>query len=168
MRLDDRSYWRFASTLDRLDRGYLMLYGLPDPALFNYQSYAEEVQDSSGNVKRYGNATYILRWRQMDAAQTYQLKSLIEPIIAAKGWLYMTADRADASAPGRDWVDLRGKPRLTEIAAVANSRGRVFEEVSLQLSMVEIINTPSNVFEPVLTYSLDFSKSHNSGYLPFL
>lgn len=106
--------------------------------------YSTKKNDAEGGVHRDGFMTYELLWTRMVQDQLSALKRIFNATIGSD--IYITGLWYDTSDPVLRWVDMKGKPDMTDatpnVPAFAYGQ-QVFSTISLKLNNVVIINDPA-------------------------
>ena len=142
-------HWRIALAEADLDMGSLAVYGIPVPNIAAYNDSSKETTRSRGEQALHGFAKIDFLWDRLTREQAWRLRKFIDDAKSGTGWLYMTVDLNDDSAPGEQWADVRGKPHRDPAQAdagpIANRIGQgSFANYSIFLNNVVILNNPSN------------------------
>lgn len=87
----------------------------------------------------------------MDSLQANTLYEIIAAIETTSGQgnatLWLTLPRADASAPGQNWVDVSGIVAMPGWETESQSNGRTYTNVLMTVNDVTVQNEPSNIFD---------------------
>lgn len=137
--------WRIAASEAGLAKGYFLSLGIPAPNRMQFKEYSEEEERSDSSQLRLGHAEFLAEWDELNSAMTYKIRSAIQAALNSTGYIYMTIDRSIGLAPGPDWVDIKGRPWIPDIAPVPRSLGRVQDNVRLRIKSVTVVNAPSTV-----------------------
>ena len=136
--------WRIASTEAGLQTGAFFARGIPPPDVFEYRDYSERRPQSQGGQSRHGYKNTTLVWNSLDIKQSNALREVIQAGIDDVGNVYLTLDRSNGSASGRDWIDVYGKPQMPDFRPQPNSSGRLHGSVSFVLNAIVIVNDPAS------------------------
>lgn len=143
-------YYRVATSEAGLDTGYFVARGLPPPDLVTFEPFSTRRPASQGGESRQGYRSCSVLWNRLDSLQATAIYTLIETAETTSGegngTLWMTLPRADASAPGVNWVDVSGIALLPNFETEPQSNGQTYPNVVLRLNDVTIQNEPSNIF----------------------
>lgn len=121
---------------------YLRDLDIPAPLIL-YRSFSQRVPQSKGAQGLQGYKNFVLSWRDLSIASLYVLETYVTAARAASpDLLYLTIDRADGTAPGRDWIDVSGRVYWPEFEPGPRNRSGV--SVGLVVNNVTIINTPAS------------------------
>lgn len=118
--------------------------GLPPVVQYFPRDYSTKTSDSEGGTSRGGYLRYEILWTRMDQAQNAVLQRILAEV--GKGDLYFTGTWWDTSNPVIRWVDLKGKPDLTDPTPnpPASSYGvQVFSTLKLSLNNVVLVTDPA-------------------------
>lgn len=142
-------HWRIALVEADLNMGSLAVYGIPVPSIAAYNDSSRETTRSQGEQALHGFAKIDFLWDRLTRVQAWRLRKFIDEAKDGTGWLYMTVDLNDDSAPGEQWADVRGKPHRDPAQADAGPiSGRIgqgsFSNYTILLNNVVILNNPSN------------------------
>lgn len=136
--------WRIASTEAGLQIGAFFARGIPPPDVSDYRDYSERKPQSQGGQARHGYKNITLVWNRLDTKQSNALREVIQAGIDNVGDVYLTLDRSNGSASGRDWIDVYGKPQMPDFEVVANSGGKMHGNVEFVLNAITIVNDPAS------------------------
>lgn len=141
--------WRIALTEADLAMGSFAAYGIPVPDVAAYNDSTKETTRGRGEQALHGSATIDFLFDRMTRPNAWRLRKFIDDAKSGTGYLYMTVDLNDDSAPGEQWVDVRGKPHRDPKAAdsgpIAGRSGQgSMKNYSMLLKNVEILNNPSD------------------------
>jgi len=144
-------HWRLALTEAGLEKGPFAAYGIPAPSIAPYNDASVERPRSDGEQALHGYRNIDFLWEELTSIQAFYIRKFIDGAKTGTGWLYMTVDLNDDSAPGTQWADIRGKPHRDFKQAdagpiVGRQQGGVnfHENYRMFLNNVEIINNPSD------------------------
>lgn len=144
-------HWRLALTEAGLAKGSFKAYGVPVPSIAPYNDASLESPRSDGEQALHGYANIDFLWEELTAEQAFYIRKFIDGAKTGTGWLYMTVDLNDDSAPGTQWADVRGKPHRDYKNAdagpiVGRQKGGMnfHENYRMFLNNVEVINNPSD------------------------
>ena len=130
---------------------YLLALHLPPPDLVTFTPFATRKAASQGGQSRQGYKSCSILWDRLDSLQANTLYELIATAETTggegNGTLWLTLPRADASAPGQNWVDVSGICTLPSFESESQSNGRTYINVVLSLNNVTVENEPSNIFD---------------------
>ncbi len=142
--------WRLSLTIAGLEKNAFRAYGIPVPSIAPFSAASIESSRSEGGQALHGYANIDFLWEELTSLQAFYVAKFINGAKDGTGWLYMTVDLNDDSAPGTQWADVRGKPHRDYKNAdagpiVGRQRGgtNFHENYRLFLNSVEIINNPS-------------------------
>lgn len=139
--------WRIAVSEAALPLGSLMARGIPTPTQIEYRDHSVRVEQSEGSEARHGYHQCTILWLSLTPAQAFAIRLAVEYAHANGGLLYMTINRAFGNTIGDEWVDVRGRPRLSDIAPAAplfgSTGGWLAENVTLTLVNVVVLNNPA-------------------------
>ena len=142
-------HWRIALVEADLVMGSLAVYGIPVPSIAAYNDSSRATSRSQGEQALHGFAKIDFMWDRLTREQAWRLRKFMDDAKNGVGWLYMTVDINDDSAPGEQWADVRGKPHRDPTQADAGPiMGRIgqgsFSNYTMFLNNVVILNNPSN------------------------
>lgn len=139
--------WRISLTEAGLDRGSYLNYQLPAPTVCEYRPFSAERAQSDGGQSLHGYATVELLFEGLSAAQVYVLRKMIDDARDGSGYLYLTIDKGDGSAPGPAWIDVYGRPWRQADLNQGRIQGRtgpaLYQNVKVRLNNVIVVNDPS-------------------------
>lgn len=137
--------WRIATTEAGLQNGIFPAVNLPPVVQWFPRDYSVKTNDAEGGVHRDGFMTYEMLWTRMTPDQLSALFRIFTAAIDSD--IYVTGRWYDSSSPAVRWVDLKGKPDLTDptpnVPAFAYGV-QVFSTITLKLNNVVLINDPAN------------------------
>lgn len=141
--------WRIALAEADLDMGAFAAHGIPVPNVAAFNDSSKATTRSQGEQALHGFPTIDFLFDRLTREQAYRLRQFIDDAKEGTGWLYMTVDMNDDSAPGEQWVDVRGKPhrdpKMADAGPIVGRRGQgSFSNYSLFLNNVVVLNNPSN------------------------
>ncbi len=137
--------WRIALTEAGLLLGNFPLVGLPPAIQFFPRDYSEKKLDAVGGTNKEGFSSYELLFTRLDQQQLSALKRIVD-VVPTNDDLFITGQWYDSSNPVLRWVDLKGKPDLSDSTPnpPAFARGlQVFSSTTLRLNAVVIVNDPA-------------------------
>ncbi len=133
-----------AETLATLPRGSFPVVNLPPVAQYFPRDYSVKQNDAEGGQHRAGFMTYELLWTRMDSGQLSPLQRIFNNTI--DGDMFVTGLWYDTNNPVLRWVDLKGKPDLSDATpnVPAFAFGvQVFSTIALKLNNVVLVNDPA-------------------------
>lgn len=141
--------WRISLTEAGLDKGSFHNYGIPAPDTGMYTDSTTAATRSDGSQSLHGYRQVTLSWGRLTALQLAVIREFIDDARSGAGLLYLTIDRGDGSAPGRDWIDVFGKPhrqpQLTQEGPIGSSIGQPsYQNVRLFVNDLTVVNDPSS------------------------
>lgn len=143
-------HWRIALTEAGLAKGAFRAWEIPVPSIAPYNDASVESARSDGEQALHGFPNIDFLFEELVASQAFTVRRFIDSAKSGTGWLYMTVDLNDASAPGAQWADIRGKPhRDFKNADAGPILGRqrwgqnLLENYRMFLNNVQILNNPS-------------------------
>lgn len=136
--------WRIASTEAGLQTGAFFARRIPPPDNFEYKDYSVRVPQAQGGESRHGFKNITVFWEDLDIRQSQALREVIQAGIDAVGDVYLTLDRSNGTASGRDWIDVRGKPAMPDFLPQTNSSGQLHGSVKFFLNALVIVNDPAS------------------------
>jgi hypothetical protein len=144
----NRLRWRIATTEAGLASNWFIGLGLPEPTQVEYNDHTTKNPQSEGGVAKHGYHNVKLLWTKLSPSQAWQIRSLVDSAIAgATGTLFMTTTRLDGSNPGVDWIDISGRPDMSQItpeAPIIGASGYSHNNITLTLNNVTVINDPAS------------------------
>jgi hypothetical protein len=136
--------WRISSSLATLPRGAFPSVNLPPVTQYFPRDYSVKVNDAEGGVHRNGFMTYELLWTRMVSDQLSAFQRIYNETI--DGDMYITGLWYDTLNPVIRWVDMSGKPDVTDptpnVPAFAYGQ-QVFSTINLKLNNVVLLNDPA-------------------------
>lgn len=142
-------YYRIGSNEAGLT--YLLALHLPPPDLVQFTPFATRRPASQGGQSRQGYISCSILWNRMDSLQANTLYEIIAAIETTSGQgnatLWLTLPRADASAPGQNWVDVSGIVAMPGWETENQSNGRTYTNILMTVNDVTVQNEPSNIFD---------------------
>lgn len=139
--------WRIAVSEAALPNGAFIARGIPTPTQIEYRDHSVRVEQSEGSEARHGYAQVSLLWLSLTPAQAYAIRAICEFAHAGTGLVWLTANRAFGNTIGDEWVDLRGRPRLSDIVPApplfGSTGGWMAQNVQLTLVNVVVLNNPA-------------------------
>lgn len=138
--------WRIATTEGLLPSGLFIARGIPTPTQIEYRDHSVRVEQSEGGEARHGYHVFSALWLSLTPEQSYYLRAITEFARTNSGLLYMTVNRAMGAAIGDEWVDIRGRPRLSDIipaAPIFASSGWMAQNIQLTLVNVVVLANPA-------------------------
>lgn len=143
-----RMRWRIALTEPLLASGWFIARGLPEPSQVEFKGHTSKSPQSEGGVGRHGYLNVTLLWTKLTLSQANTLRDLYNDSVAqASGLLFMSILRMDGTNPGKDWIDVSGRPDLSDIVAdapIIGARGFMVSNITLKLGNVAIVNDPAS------------------------
>jgi len=143
--------YRIAETEGGLDTGYFVAMGLPPPNLVTFEPYSTRRPASQGGESRQGYLSCSVLWNRLDSIQANALYEIIATAESTFGegnaTMWMTIPRADASAPGINWIDVSGIVLMPNFETEPGANGLTYPNVVLALNDVTVQNEPSNIFD---------------------
>ena len=137
--------WRIAITEAGLMLGNFPLVGLPPLVQFFPIDYSEKKGDAVGGVNKEGFATYEVLFTRLDTAQRSALGRIVNAVESGQD-LFFTGLWYDSVNPVIRWVDLKGKPDLSESTPnpPAFAYGQiVWSSTKLKFNDVILVNDPA-------------------------
>lgn len=141
--------WRIALAEADLSMGSFAAYGIPLPQVAAYNDSTKASFRSQGEQALHGFISVDFLWERLTREQAWRLRKFIDDAKDGTGWLYMTVDINDDSAPGEQWADVKGKPHRDPKQADAGPiAGRIgqssYSNYTMLLNNVMVLNNPSN------------------------
>jgi hypothetical protein len=139
--------WRLASTEAGLQKGNFFVWKIPPPSTFEYKDYSTRMPQSQGGQSRHGYSSITILWEGLDTAQSHALRFIVEAGLNDAGFVYLTIDRSNGNASGRDWIDVRVRPEMPDFrprAPVAGSNGILHDQVRFFGNDLFIVNDPAS------------------------
>lgn len=136
-------YWRIATSLNGLARGYFIALGLPPPDLPDFGPYSQLVPQSQGGLAEQGYINETILWDVMDYSQLTTLTRIVEA--ATNSTLWMTVDKAHGYGVNH-FIDVSGIIQPLTFEPISKARGVMYANVKLTLNAITVINDPSNIF----------------------
>lgn len=136
--------WRISDQQSTLSRNSLPSVGLPPVVQWFPRDYSVKKNDAVGGIHRDGFLTYEVLWTRMDTGQLSALMRYFNLTVGSD--LYFTGYWYDTVNPVVRFVDLRGKPDLSDPTPNAPAFGygvQVFSAITLKLNNVVLINDPA-------------------------
>jgi hypothetical protein len=135
---------RLATSEANLAKGYIIQnWRLPEPTLPQYSLQSQVVEMTSGGQARRGFRSVTLFWDRLMFHEARVLFKLVSD--AGNNQLYATIDKAWAGGSGLDgWIDISGYPSTQVLTPVPNSQSGAYDNVSLILTNITIINDPAS------------------------
>lgn len=142
--------WRVATSEAGLELGAFPQVGLPPVDVPSLQEFTEVVERADGSEVGHGYLTWTGFWETMDGRQYHALRRRVDIARASAGQvLFMTVDRGNGRKSFGDWVDISGKPNAPRTTSgEPNDQVSVYENVTLTLNAVTVINDPSSYSDP--------------------
>lgn len=134
---------RLAITEAGLLQGYIIQnWRIPEPVLPQYPLQSQVVDLSNGGQARRGFSSVTLFW---DRLLFYQARTLFKLVAdVGNGELYATIDKAWSGGSGLDgWIDISAFPSTQILTPTPNSQSGAYDNVSLVLTNITIINDPA-------------------------
>jgi hypothetical protein len=142
--------WRIALTEAGLEKGPLSAYGIPVPDMAAYNDATKESFRGQGEQAEHGFQNFDFLWDEIRRSKAFRLRKFMDDAKDGAGWLYMTVDLNDDSAPGPQWADIRGKPhrdiKQADAGPIAGRRGvgSHYSNYRMFMNNIQILNNPSN------------------------
>lgn len=139
--------WRVASTEAGLQTGAFFARRIPPPNTFEYKDYTVRNPQSQGGQSRHGYKNITILWDVLTPKQANALRDVIQAGLDDAGYVYLTLDRSNGEASGRDWIDVYGRPEMPDFqpqAPVAGADGIVYGTTSFFLNALVIVNDPAS------------------------
>jgi hypothetical protein len=139
--------WRIASTEAGLQKGAFFVRRIPPPHSFEYKDYSVRRPQSQGGESRHGYENVTILWDRLTPKQSNELRTVIQAGLDDAGYIYLTVDRSNGLASGRDWIDVRGRPQMPDflpLTPVAGSNGIMHGSVRLFVNELFIVNDPAS------------------------
>jgi hypothetical protein len=137
-------YWRISSTSALLSKRHFFALGLPPVSLSDYKTFTQELPRSTGAISRQGYKNITLLWDELDFVQLKTLNGIVEASVTS-GTIYATIDRAFGTKLANDFIDISGVPHSLTFSQMSNSRGVVYQNVTLVITNITITADPSSV-----------------------
>lgn len=137
-------YWRI-STTSTLTRRNFFAVGLPIPQTPIYKNYSTLLPQGQGGQTRQGYKNVSILWAEMTRLQGFILKGLIETVLTAGTPLYMSVDFNDGTYLENAFYDVSGTPAPVVLEPTANSRGVIYQNVTLTLNNVTVIQASTSL-----------------------
>ncbi len=139
----ERWRWRLAASEAGLTRGSMTARGIPVPITIQFLDHAARVVRADASELRHGFQSLQVHWETLGPLEAFFIRQLVVQV--GNGDLYVTAPRLDALKPGLHWIDVRGRPSLSDVAPKArlDGRGAVAENVVLTLRNAFVVNDPA-------------------------
>lgn len=140
--------YRISTTGAGLAKGNFFLLNIPPPDNVEYRDHSVEVDVGLGGMVLHGYRNVRFLWTNLRPNQTHRIKNLVDEALSAGTDLYLTFDRDNGDAPGRDWIDTSGTPHpmiIDRVPSVAGSRRSAHVNVELFVNNLSIVNDPSTV-----------------------
>ncbi len=138
--------WRISSTEAQLVRGLFFAYGFPHPTSAPYRDYSVRASQSEGGQVRHGYKNVRLFWDVLTRPQALFLRNIIQEGLDDAGFIYLTIDRANGTAGGVDWIDVRGRPHMPDFdpsTPIVTATGIVHRNIELYVNNIFIVNDPA-------------------------
>lgn len=135
---------RLATSEANLAKGYIIQnWRIPEPVLPQYPLQSQVVDLSNGGQARRGFSSTTLFW---DRLLFYQARALFKLVAdVGNSQLYATIDKAWSGGSGLDgWIDVSGFPSVQVLTPTPNSQSGAYDNVSLILTNLTIINDPAS------------------------
>lgn len=137
-------FWRI-STTSTLTRRNFFAVGLPIPQTPIFKTYSTLLPQGQGGQTRQGYENLSILWAEMTRLQGFTLKRLVETVLTAGTPLYMSIDFNDGTYLENSFYDVSGTPAPVILEAAANSRGVIYQNVTLTLNNVTVIQASTNL-----------------------
>jgi len=145
--MNDIFRWRIANAEADLPMNPLFAHGIPSPTQIEYKDHTTRISQSEGGVARHGYINLKVMWGKLTTSQASTLRTFVETAKSGTGLLYMTINKLDGSASNYGWVDISGRPTLSDIVPdqpIVASTGYLHSNIVLELSNITILDdTPS-------------------------
>lgn len=139
--------WRIASTEAGLQTGAFFARRIPPPHTFEYKDFSVRTPQSQGGQTRHGYKNITIIWDSLTLQQANALREVIQAGLDDAGYVYVTLDRSNGTASGRDWIDVYGRPEMPDFqprAPVAGSNGILYGQTKLFVNALVIVNDPAS------------------------
>jgi hypothetical protein len=139
--------WKIATTEAGLATGSMRSLGLRKLQTAPYRDHTQVVPQGDGGEAEDGFKELNLVFRNVTRMAAAQLQELIDIALAGSGLIYLTVDRNNATAAGRDWVDISAVPhriRTNAAAPIDASQPTTHTTIEFSCSNVTVLNTPSD------------------------
>lgn len=134
------------STTSDLSKGNFFLHGIAMPTTTQYKGFSETLPQADGGQVQHGYKNIILTWVSVDARTVYKIKQFVDSVLAGTKRLYMTIPMNDGTKVARTFIDVYGRPYPTDVSETAYpNMGIAFDNLTLTLNNVTIVNNPSNI-----------------------
>jgi hypothetical protein len=145
--MNDIFRWRIANAEADLPMNPIFAHNIPTPTQTEYKDHTTRISQSEGGVARHGYINFKAMWGKLSPTQANTIKTFVETAKSGTGLLYMTINRLDGSSDSYGWVDLSGRPTLSDIVPdqpIVGSSGYLHSNIVLELSNITILDeTPS-------------------------
>lgn len=144
----DMFKWRITDNLSDIQQAIMVRVGtngIPLPSQTQYRDHAVRVSQSEGGMARHGYRNFESLWLKLTPCQADDLRTIVDntkPENGGSGLLYMTIKPLDGS--NVDWMDISGKPDLSDIAPdapIIGAVGYIHSNIKLRLNNVAVIST---------------------------
>jgi hypothetical protein len=139
--------WRIANTEADLPMNLLFTHGIPTPTQIEYKDHTTRISQSEGGIARHGYINVKILWTKLSPVQATIIRDFVETAKSGTGLLFMTINKLDGSADSYGWMDISGRPTLSDIVPdqpMVGSTGYLHSNIILELSNITILDdTPS-------------------------
>lgn len=145
--MNDIFRWRIANAEVDLPMNTLFAHSIPSPTQVEYKDHTTRISQSEGGIARHGYINAKILWGKLTPNQAATIRDFVETAKSGTRLLYMTINRLDGTTGAYGWVDLSGRPTLSDIAPdqpIVGSTGYLHSNIVLELSNITILDdTPS-------------------------
>ena len=145
--MNDIFKWRIANAEADLPSNPLFSHGIPSPTQVEYRDHTTRISQSEGGVARHGYINCKMLWLKLTPNQATIIRDFVDDAKSGSGLLYLTINRLDGSTSGYGWVDISGRPSLSDIVPdqpIVGASGYLHSNVLLEMSNITILDdTPS-------------------------
>lgn len=134
--------WRIATTEAGLLKGPFFRRGLPSPSQVQFRDHSIRVKQGEGATVKHGYKNAEILWTKLSPIQSREIRDLVDFALDNTGLLYVTIKPLDGT--GVDWMDLSGKPNLSDIAPdapIVGAEGYVQSDIILNLNSIVVLDT---------------------------
>jgi len=139
--------WRIANTEADLPANPLFVHNVPSPTQIEYRDHTTRISQSEGGIARHGYINAKILWTKLTPNQASLIRDFVETAKSGTGLLYMTINKLDGSADSYGWMDVSGRPNLSDIVPdqpIVGATGYLHSNVVLELNNITILDdTPS-------------------------
>ena len=127
-----------------LQRALLIRLGIPTPSQITYIDHTQRISQGDGGIARHGYLNAEILWTKLTPCQANVVRGIVEDSRAANGgngYVYATIKPLDGS--GIEWMDIAGKPDLSDLAPEApiiGASGYIHSDILLKLNNITIIS----------------------------